>query len=52
MATAGDCDEVWNGREELHSEPEETTTDEVSQKAKCSGCFPTKNKFEKNPKKT
>ena len=52
MATAGDGDEVWDGRQEVHPESEETTTDEVSKKAKCSRCFPSKNKFKENPQKT
>ena len=52
MATFGDGYEMWDGREELNPEQEETTTDEVSQKAKCSGCFSTKNKFEENAQKT
>ena len=52
MATAGDGNEMWDGREELHPEQEETAADEVSEKAKCSGCFPTEDEFEENLQKT
>ena len=52
MATAGDGNEMWDGREKLHSEQQEETTDQVSKKTKCSRRFSTQNKFKKSLKKT
>ena len=52
MATTGDGNEMWDGREKLHSEQQEETTDQVSKKTKCSRCVFTKNKFKESFQKT
>ena len=51
VAAAQDGHQVRDGREELNTEQEETTTTEISNKAKCSRCLSSQNKFEETFKK-